>query len=204
MIFFIFFNKYVKIILVIKILFLPNMEKIYLDNLSKDDDKTKIVDSLLDGDSLNVEFYYKSDFTLTKDLRDFIEIIWRVFWFSEKLIARIILVSDELNNNAIEHGSDVNGINILRLMIKRNGQKVDFNLEVEDNWKWKDAKKAIDMEELRAHKLKRWYSKHDSIRWRWLFLITVQIVDRLYFKNSKNWWLIVWVKKEIYPKTDQF
>jgi len=74
-IFFIFFNKYVKIILVIKILFLPNMEKIYLDKLSKDDDKTKIVDSLLDGDSLNVEFYYKSDFTLTKDLRDFIEII---------------------------------------------------------------------------------------------------------------------------------
>jgi hypothetical protein len=53
------------------------------------------------------------------------------------------------------------------------------------------------METLRAHQLKLWYWHHESIRWRGLFMITFKSVDRLYFKDTKNWWLIVWIKKNI-------
>lgn len=173
------------------------MKKFYLKDLSNQDDKFKIINELIDWENLLVEFIYNSNFLFTKDLRDFIWTSLNIFWVPEKIISRIIIVTDELNNNAIEHWSDKDWENKLRLKIDKKENKVNINIEVEDNWKWKDAAKAIDMETMRAHKLKRWYWNHDSIRWRWLFLITVQIVDRLYFKNSKDWWLIVWIKKQL-------
>lgn len=146
-------------------------------------------------DKLDIEFEYKSDFAITKTIRDFISVSWKIFWLSEKMLSRMILVCDELNNNAIEHGTSEWWLNIFRLKLEKNNWKIFFNVEVEDNWKWKNAKNALEMETLRAHKLKLWYSEHESIRWRWLFLIVVNVVDRLYFKNSKKWWLVVWVKK---------
>lgn len=173
------------------------MEKFYLDKLSENDNKKEIIDSFIKDNSLELEFIYNSDFSLTKHLRDFIEVIWSSFWICEKTVSRIILISDELNNNAIEHWSDKDWQNILRIKIKKENEKIFLNLEVEDNWKWKDKTSALEMETLRAHQLKKWYDSHDSIRWRWLFLIIVRIVDRLYFRDSKNGWLIVWIKKEI-------
>lgn len=171
------------------------MEKIYIKNI-ENQDKKQIIKDLIKNDLLEAEFIYNSDFKVTKDLREFIEIVWEKFWISQKLVARLILITDELNNNAIEHWSDKNGENILRIKISKNFEKINLNLEVEDNWKWKDKTSALEMETMRAHKLKRGYSSHDSIRWRWLFLIIVKIVDRLYFKDSKKWGLIVWIKKE--------
>jgi hypothetical protein len=55
----------------------------------------------------------------------------------------------------------------------------------------------LEMETLRAHQLKLWYGNHESIRWRGLFMIIVKSVDRLYFKDTKTWGLIVWIKKNI-------
>ncbi|PZM85783.1 hypothetical protein DLH72_01405 [Candidatus Gracilibacteria bacterium] len=173
------------------------MEKIYINDFSGDYDKLKVIKPLIKGNKLDLEIIYKSDFAITKDLRDFLEAILIFFSVPEKSIARIILISDELNNNAIEHGSDKNGINILRLRVEKEDNKININLEVEDNGKGKDATDALSMETMRAHKLKRGYREHDSIRGRGLFLITVQIVDRLYFKNSKSGGLIVGIKKEI-------
>ena len=109
----------------------------------------------------------------------------------------MVLISDELNNNAIEYGTSTWWYNILRVQIEKKKKTCNLVLEVEDDWKWNNPKTALEMETLRAHQLKKWYLEHNSIRWRWLFLITVQIVDRLYFKNSANWGLIVWIKKEI-------
>jgi uncharacterized UPF0160 family protein len=113
------------------------------------------------------------------------------------LKSRIVLISDELNNNAIEYWSDSNWQNIMRIKAKKIDKEIDFILEVEDNWKWREHKTALDMETMRAHQLKLGYFNHDSIRWRWLFLITVKIADRLYFRNSPKWWLIVGVKTRI-------
>ncbi len=173
------------------------MDKIYIDELSKWHNKLDIINSILVNSTLNVEFVYKSRFENTKDLRDFVEVICGVLNFSDKLKSRIVLISDELNNNAIEYWSDNIWFNSLRISSYVSDWIIYFNLEVEDNWKGRAPKNALDMETMRAHKLKLGYFNHDSIRWRWLFLIIVKIVDRLYFKNSKFWWLIVWVKIKI-------
>lgn len=173
------------------------MDKIYIDKLSKWHNKIDIINSILVDFTLNVEFIYKSKFENTKDLRDFVEVICDALKFSDKLKSRIVLISDELNNNAIEYWSDNIWFNSLRINSYILDWVIYFNLEVEDNWKWRAPKNALDMETMRAHKLKLGYFNHDSIRWRWLFLIIVKIVNRLYFKNSKFGWLIVWVKIKI-------
>lgn len=174
------------------------MSKIYIDKLQKWHDKHKIVSSLFDKDgNIFVEFIYKSKFENTKDLRDFIDILCEKLNFSDKQKGRFILISDELNNNAIEYWSSPDSFNILRVNYYIQDWQKYFNLEVEDNWDGKSPKKALDMETMRAHKLKLGYFWHNSIRWRWLFLIIVKLVDRLFFKNSKDKWLIVWIKTKI-------
>jgi hypothetical protein len=91
----------------------------------------------------------------------------------------------------------------MRIFFKRNKTNSLLNIEVEDTWKWKKHNTALDMETCRAHKLKRGYNKYHNIRWRGLFLITVNVVDRLYFKNTKDWGLIAWIKKEIKNKQNK-
>lgn len=173
------------------------MEKINIDKLPENYNNKKIIKKIINDWFLSIQFKYQSNYKNTKILRRFIEEICNHFCFGEKTKARIVLISDELNNNAIEYWSDADWINYLRIDIKTISWEIFLNLEVEDNWKGKSHKTALEMETMRAHKLKRWYFNHDSIRWRWLFLITVKIVDRLYFKNSKRWWLIVGIKTKI-------
>lgn len=170
------------------------MENIYIDKLDSSVDKKALLEPLLKKDSFEIEFVYGSDFSNTKMLRDFIEYISSNLWFDSITRSRLVLITDELNNNAIEYWSDPSGINKLRIIFKSINWETFLNLEVEDNGRWKAPKSALDMETLRAHRLKLWYFNHDSIRGRGLFLIIVKLVDRLYFRNSSDWWLIVWIK----------
>jgi hypothetical protein len=111
---------------------------------------------------------------------------------------RFILIADELNNNAIEYWSRWEEFNELRLEIKATWiENYKIKLEVEDTGRWITNKTASEMCKLAEKKKERWFKNYDSIRWRWLFLIIDQMVDKLYFKDSKKWWLIVWLKKEI-------
>lgn len=176
------------------------MNIINVDCLPEKKDKKAVIKSLFNNWILDVTFEYKSDYKKTKELRDFINIICELLELSDKEKSRLILISDELNNNAIEYWSSKNWTNYMRVKAYKHDDYIDFNLEVEDNWKWKKHKTALEMETMRAHKLKLWYFNHDSIRWRWLFLITVKIVDRLYFRNAANWWLIVWIKTKLKKK----
>jgi hypothetical protein len=68
--------------------------------------------------------------------------------------------------------------------------------QVEDRWNWNSHMTALQMEELRKKKENTIIS-NKSIRWRGLFMIIDKLVDKLYFKDSKNWWLIVWIEKEL-------
>lgn len=173
------------------------MISIDINSLPESFDKQKLISETMNNMNLDIEFIYCSHFKNTKILRDFIEVIWKQIGLVDSNMARFILVIDELNNNAIEYWSDECWKNKLRIKICNNWDSMDFVIEVEDNWKWKQHKTALEMETLRAHKLKLWYGNHESIRWRWLFMIIVKSVDRLYFKDTENWGLIVWIKKHI-------
>lgn len=173
------------------------MVSININNLPTPIDKDGFISKNIVEKNLDIEFIYGSDFSNAKTLRDIIEVIFRSIWLNNKDISRFILIVDELNNNAIEYGSEDFWENKLRVKLEHNCWYILINIEVEDNWKWVNAKKALDMETLRAHRLKKWYSAHDSIRWRGLFMIIVKSVDRLYFRDSEKWWLIVWIRKKI-------
>jgi hypothetical protein len=76
---------------------------ININNLPSEHNKYSIIKSLLKDNSLDAEFLYKSDYRNTKDLRDFVEIICDFLKLPLNLKSRIVLISDELNNNAIEY-----------------------------------------------------------------------------------------------------
>lgn len=142
-------------------------------------------------------FSYISDFKSAKILRDCINEICNLLWIDSTSKTRLILVIDELNNNAMEYGSLSWEINNMTFSFDKNWDGLFVKVEVEDTWNGAENKKAKDMEIIREENKKRDFSYHKSIRWRGLGLITEKIVDRLYFKDSVSWGLIVWIEKEI-------
>lgn len=171
------------------------MNEIFIDQVSPEIINENYLTKFYNNGEFGITFLFKSNFNNTKYLRDYFSIILNILWVDQARKNRFILILDELNNNAIEYWSANDRINIFRFSAKNEWDNLIVNIEVEDQWNWKNAKKAIEMEELRRIRLEKWFDNHNSIRWRWLFLIITKLVDKLYFKDSDKWWLIVWVYK---------
>jgi hypothetical protein len=88
-------------------------------------------------------------------------------------------------------------MNYLRIKVNKQNTIISLSMEVEDTWNGKFAKTAEEMEEFKKVRIHENYKEHKSIRWRGLFLIIINIVDELYFKNTDSGWLIVWFKKDL-------
>jgi anti-sigma regulatory factor (Ser/Thr protein kinase) len=110
---------------------------------------------------------------------------------------RLVLVIDELNNNAIEYWSKPWDKNKIIFKISNTKKYFLFNIEVYDSGLGKLTKTADEMEIIRNKKKEAWFNKYKSIRGRGLFLIIEKLVDKLYFKDWENWELIVWIEKKI-------
>lgn len=173
------------------------MHTINIDQLGETLDKQQYINECINSNQLDIQFEYSSDFKNAKILRDFMEIIFTSFDLPKKETARYVLACDEMNNNAIEYGSLENEKNYLRVNINKQNTIVSLSIEVEDTGNWKFAKTAEEMEEFKKIRVHEDYAQHKSIRWRWLFLIIINIVDELYFKNTSEGWLIVWYKKDL-------
>lgn len=172
------------------------MHEINIDSLPKDFDKALFIKKNLKD--LDFCFSYASIFSNAKSLRDFIEIICNELKLPEKWISRLVLISDELNNNAIEYWSKDWEDNCMRINVSQKWSKINFVIETEDTWNWSHHRTSKQMEKLQDEKLKKWFIWHSSIRWRGLFMIIHKLVDKLYFKDSPKGGLIVWVKKELH------
>ena len=170
------------------------MKEIHISEIEHLDDKESFIKGLFSGENLDVCFHYESYFGKTQLLRDIIDMIAGVCWLDDKWRRRIVLIVDELNNNAIEYGSQEGDINKMKFSFKKDTHTT-LSIEVEDSWAGKQAKNANTMKLLQAEKMNVWFDNHASIRWRGLFMIIVNLVDDLYFKDSDRWWLVVWVKK---------
>lgn len=178
------------------------MDLLVIDEISPDNDKNEILGKYIKNDVLDLEIQFKSDFKNTKMLREFIETAFSMFNIKDLWKSRFILISDELNNNAIEYWSLENELNKLVLKMQKTSSWVSVNLEVIDTGNWQASKKSHMMYELGRAKLENWFDDHKWIRWRWLFQIIHKIVDDLYFKDSNSWWLIVWVRKDLKNEID--
>ncbi len=153
--------------------------------------------SLSTKSNFEVLFLFKSDFNNAKYLRDYLLIILDCIWLDLIWKNRFVLIIDELNNNAIEYWSKIWSENLMRFKFEKKENNILINIEVEDSWDWEKSKSAQEMECLRLERLEKWFLDHKSIRWRWLFMIITKLVDELYFKDSINGWLIVWVNKKL-------
>ena len=179
------------------------MDEIFIDEMSnKDVLNTDFFQWLYKDNSFDLCFYYSSNFSNTKFLRDSIKIIFEILWLDNIWVNRFILISDELNNNAIEYWSKENSLNKMYIKASNNWENIDIILEITDSWDWDLHKNSIEMNALRIERLEKWFDNHNSIRWRGLFLIITKLVDELYFKDSQAWGLVVWINKKIQQKKD--
>jgi anti-sigma regulatory factor (Ser/Thr protein kinase) len=109
------------------------MEKINLLEIGDIPNKYTYLLSYIHSNNLDIEFLYVSEFRSAKILRDFVDVICRHFKIDEITISRFILIVDELNNNAIEHGSKKGDINKLRFKIFHENGFQNVQIEVEDS-----------------------------------------------------------------------
>ena len=179
------------------------MNKIYINidkNFSYNKEKLEKFNLQTDSE-INIRFI--SDFRSSKILRNFITIISEKIKIDNIWKSRLILISDELINNSIEYWSQKWEVNIFKILIKPKWKnKLLLNLEITDSWNWTEAKTAKEMILIRNKKKLNWFFKNNWIRGRWLFMIIEKLVDRLYFKDSENWWLTVWIEKKLEIKKD--
>lgn len=173
------------------------MEEIFIDNVSPDTITHDYLSQFYKNGTLEISFLFRSDFNNAKYLRDDLMIILDIMWLDSIWKNRFVLIIDELNNNAIEYGSNEMAINRFKFIWKKQDDGIYLNIEVEDEGNGKNAKKSSEMEVLRHDKIEKWFENYHSIRWRGLFLIITKLVDELYFKDSEKWGLIVGVKKTI-------
>ena len=103
-----------------------------------------------DLSKIDVEIDFGTDHSQSKIVRDFVGMIFDAHGIGSPWRGRFILITDELINNAIEHGSasgDIDGC-IIRASKGSDGN-FSITLEVHDTGKGKDSEKAKDMIQIR-------------------------------------------------------
>ena len=156
-----------------------------------------------DRDQLKIHIDFWADHAHSKIIRDFVGILFDTFGVGNPWRGRFILITDELINNAIEHGSLPEDTDSCVIEVSED-EKWDFSIiiEVHDTGNGKDAKDATHMDEIKDEKLAKQENEHSVYlekRGRGLFYITEKIVDRLSFSESPRGWLAVKIEKNITP-----
>lgn len=175
-----------------------------ISHLNYEQAMSKLALTLSDPDNISCQIDFDADHSNSKIIRDFIGQIFDLNRVGHPWKGRFILITDELINNAIEHGSSIGDIDscIIEAGLDANGEFA-ITLEVHDTGTGKDAKDATHMESIRDDRLED-HANVDGIymekRGRGLFHITEKLVDKLSFSTSPRGWLAVKIEKSI-PKT---
>lgn len=118
--------------------------------------------------------------------------------FSNKWIWRLVLMIDEMVNNAIEHWSDWidNQVEITLISFHNKNMKI----KVKDNWKKWNTIKANDLMErvrINSQNMKNNIKFNTTVRWRGLCQIVYSWSDEFYYEDNEWWWL-TWVIQKNY------
>lgn len=161
----------------------------------------KLQDTYPDLSHVELVIDFSADHAQSKIIRDFVANIFEYNDVRTPWWGRFTLITDELINNAIEHGSSNGDIDSCLIEAWRDEEwSFYINLEVHDTGTGKDAKTAEEMEVVKnKHKNEDNNWVYMQKRGRGLFHITEKLVDRLEFKESSKWGLAVRIEKAI-PK----
>lgn len=153
--------------------------------------------NISDFKNFEISISFKADYNQSKIIRWFIIYIFDKVNVNTPRKWRFSLLSDELINNSIEHGSSPLDKNLFTLKFLVKDKILYINIEVADTGRWVWAKSSVQMEEIKQQKEIEWFEGFLWKRWRGLFQLVNNIVDDIYFKDRVGWWLIVWVTKKI-------
>lgn len=95
------------------------MQRFTLEDFCSPNDRTAAISNICRNSSIDIVISYESDFRNAKILRELTDDICREFGVTPKWRTRIVLIIDELNNNAIEYGSRHLDINTLHIQVER-------------------------------------------------------------------------------------
>jgi anti-sigma regulatory factor (Ser/Thr protein kinase) len=177
------------------------MLKIDISHLTCEEAMKQLAPALSDPDNVSCWIDFDADHGNSKIIRDFIGQIFDLHRIEHPWKGRFILITDELINNAIEHGSSIGDIDSCIIETTKNmDSEFTITLEVHDTGTGKDAKDAAHMESIRDERLDE-HNNADGIymekRGRGLFHITEKLVDKLSFSASPRGWLAVKIEKSI-------
>lgn len=173
------------------------MKEISLDSLTTLQDIDTLISSFWDTKNFDICVSYSSDFLNTRKIRELVDRLCVSHSVSPKWRARLVLIVDELNNNAIEYGSIPWDVNTFRFTMSYECGVQKVIILVSDTGNGHDSKGAMEMKEIQEKFTHINYAKHDSIRGRGLFLIINHLVDSLEFLDSESGWLTVKVEKKL-------
>ncbi len=180
------------------------MERINISNLDYIKGLETLKINTPDTKHIDIHIDFWVDHSQSKIIRDYVGFLFDSNGIVAPWRGRFILITDELINNAIEHGSVCGDID--SCIIHAEQDKAGFfsiNLEVHDTGKGKDAEIGKDMIAVKISHTEK--EKEDGgiymeKRGRGLFSITEKLVDKLSFAHSPQWWLAVRIEKNISPE----
>jgi anti-sigma regulatory factor (Ser/Thr protein kinase) len=166
------------------------MFHIDISHLRYEESMLALSPAIVNPNSINCQIDFDADHSRSKIIRDFVGRVFDLHHIHQPWRGRFILITDELVNNAIEHGSSMGDTDtcIIEAGIDSNGE-FTITFEVHDTGTGKDAKDALHMEAIREERLKE-HTNNKGIymkkRGRGLFHITEKLVDKLSFSMSSR------------------
>lgn len=155
------------------------------------------IDALCWDNGVDVEVLFGADFKNAKTLRDFFSGVCQYYGIDPKWKTRLILIIDELNNNAIEHGSAKGDTNSMHMQVHPKNGKYHVRISVSDTGRGDTQTNAEEMRKMQEDLKSKDFKDHHSIRWRWLFLIIDRMVDKLEFTDRNPNGMKVSIEKEL-------
>jgi anti-sigma regulatory factor (Ser/Thr protein kinase) len=147
---------------------------------------------------IDMQICYPATYDQSRTLRDFVGDICEHTGVPALWRGRYILVTDELINNAIEHGSKEGDTNELRICFKRIENTISLQMIVRDTGCGDSLKTSTDMHAMDLSHTQNIF----SIRGRGLYMLS-RIVDSISFADHPEGGLMVQVEKVIQGDGDE-
>ncbi|MBP6981218.1 ATP-binding protein [Candidatus Gracilibacteria bacterium] len=175
------------------------MVQLNISSLEYETALAKLKELVIDPNNIQIHIDFGADHTQSKIIRDFVGSIFDFHGIVAPWRGRFILITDELVNNAIEHGSTCGDIDSCIIQAKKDAHGFfSINLEVHDTGNGKDAALGKDMIAVKiSHIEKEKDGVYMEKRGRGLFSITEKLVDKLSFSESPKGGLAVRIEKNI-------
>lgn len=173
-----------------------NMFEFFLSNGDNTEQYEAMKNAILLDSIGTYIIHFPANYQNSKIIRDFVGEIFEKFFITHPWKSRFILITDELVNNSIEHGSESEDINRCEIVAGR-GEDDNFHITLEVHDTGKKQKQKFDSREFEAIRQDRVQNENNKQkegidgeeiymekRGRGLFHITEKVVDKLSFSES--------------------